>query len=209
MPPHSSHILQPLDVGCFGLLKAAYGRQIEKMMKGGITHITKEDFFQAFHAAFQVAITKENIQGGFKGSGLMPYNPETVLSKLSVKLKTPTPPSTPHGEPQPWTSKTPTNATEAESQHKMLRDRISHHQGSSPTSIIDGLDTLVKGTAIVMHQMALLKAEVKDLQAANDILSRRRHKKKTHIQQGGSLTLREGQDQKAQIDADVQIKQET
>jgi hypothetical protein len=26
MPPHSSHLLQPLDVGCFGPLKQAYGR---------------------------------------------------------------------------------------------------------------------------------------------------------------------------------------
>jgi hypothetical protein len=27
MPPHSSHLLQPLDVGCFAPLKKAYGRQ--------------------------------------------------------------------------------------------------------------------------------------------------------------------------------------
>jgi hypothetical protein len=27
MPPHSSHLLQPLDVGCFGPLKKAYGRE--------------------------------------------------------------------------------------------------------------------------------------------------------------------------------------
>ena len=25
MPPHSSHILQPLDVGCFSVLKRSYG----------------------------------------------------------------------------------------------------------------------------------------------------------------------------------------
>jgi hypothetical protein len=29
MPSHSSHLLQPLDVGCFGPLKKAYGRQVE------------------------------------------------------------------------------------------------------------------------------------------------------------------------------------
>ena len=32
MPSHSSHILQPLDVGCFGPLKKAYGREIEGLM---------------------------------------------------------------------------------------------------------------------------------------------------------------------------------
>ena len=29
MPPHSSHILQPLDVSCFAPLKLSYGKQIE------------------------------------------------------------------------------------------------------------------------------------------------------------------------------------
>ena len=33
MPAHSSHILQPLNVGCFSPLKQAYGRQIEEMMR--------------------------------------------------------------------------------------------------------------------------------------------------------------------------------
>jgi hypothetical protein len=51
MPPHSSHILQPLDVGCFGPLKKSYGRQIEHLMRQQCTHITKEDFIPAFQAA--------------------------------------------------------------------------------------------------------------------------------------------------------------
>jgi hypothetical protein len=53
MPPYLSHILQPRDVGCFGPLKLAYGQQIEKKMRAGTSHITKEDFFPAFFAAFQ------------------------------------------------------------------------------------------------------------------------------------------------------------
>ena len=52
MPPYSSHILQPLDVGCFGPLKKAYGREIEEKMRAGTTHISKEDFFPAFCKAF-------------------------------------------------------------------------------------------------------------------------------------------------------------
>jgi hypothetical protein len=80
MPPHSSHLLQPLDVACFSPLKAAYGKQIEALMRASITHVTKEDFFPAFYAAHQAAITKENIQGGFRGAGLVPFDPERVIS---------------------------------------------------------------------------------------------------------------------------------
>lgn len=33
MPAHSSHLLQPLDVGCFSLLKHAYGVEIQDLAR--------------------------------------------------------------------------------------------------------------------------------------------------------------------------------
>jgi hypothetical protein len=65
MPSHSSHLLQPLDVGCFAPLKKAYGRQAEDLMRNKITHITKTEFLPCFIAAHNASITKSNIQGGF------------------------------------------------------------------------------------------------------------------------------------------------
>ncbi|XP_014550231.1 hypothetical protein COCVIDRAFT_71227, partial [Bipolaris victoriae FI3] len=47
-PPHSSHLLQPLDVGCFTPLKQAYGRQVEALMRSQINHITKQEFLPCF-----------------------------------------------------------------------------------------------------------------------------------------------------------------
>ena len=91
MPAHSSHILQPLDIGCFGPLKKAYGREIEGLVKGHITHITKTDFLPAFFAAFQSAMTEKNVKGAFRGGGLVPFDPESVLSRLDVRLRTPSP----------------------------------------------------------------------------------------------------------------------
>jgi len=93
----------------------------------------------------------------------LPYNPESVLLKLDVKFKTPTPPGTSSGHPEPWTSQTPINSNEADLQRTLLTDRISRYQGSSPTSIIKGIAYLAKGTKVFMHQMALLEAEVKSL----------------------------------------------
>src|SRR2546421_274516 len=51
MPAHSSHLLQPLDVGCFSPLKNAYGQQIEEFMRSYINHISKDEFLPAFKAA--------------------------------------------------------------------------------------------------------------------------------------------------------------
>jgi hypothetical protein len=91
MPPYSSHLLQPLDVGCFSPLKKAYSRQIEELMRQQITYITKEDFIPAFRAAFQTSLTESNIQGGFRGAGIVLFDPERVISTLDLKLRTPTP----------------------------------------------------------------------------------------------------------------------
>ena len=48
LPPHSSHRIQPLDVGYFNPLKTAYGEEIKTFVKSYITHITKTEFLIAF-----------------------------------------------------------------------------------------------------------------------------------------------------------------
>jgi hypothetical protein len=57
LPPHSSHLTQPLDVGCFSVLKRAYSRQIKMFIKAYINYITKVEFFLAFVAAYKESIT--------------------------------------------------------------------------------------------------------------------------------------------------------
>jgi hypothetical protein len=49
-------------------------------MRGHQTHITKDDFFLAFLAAHKQAMTEENVQGGFRGARLVPFDLEKVIS---------------------------------------------------------------------------------------------------------------------------------
>ncbi|KFZ24433.1 hypothetical protein V502_01086 [Pseudogymnoascus sp. VKM F-4520 (FW-2644)] len=176
------------------ILKKAYGQQIENIMRAHIIHITKDDFFPAFYAAFNIAMTESNIQGGFQGAGLLPFDPKSVISTLDLKLKTPTPPSSCPGTAQPWVSQTPNNPTEAMSQSTFIKTRISRHQNSSPTSIYAAVDQFTKGASQIMHQLALLKAENQNLQQANEVLSKRWRVRKTRLRQGGSLSQQEAQD---------------
>ena len=44
----------------------------------------------------------KNIIAKFCGTGLVPYDPEAVLSKLDIKLRTPTPTSPPSADASPW-----------------------------------------------------------------------------------------------------------
>jgi hypothetical protein len=52
LPLHSSHNTQTFDIECFSVFKRMYGRQIELFIKAHINHITKVEFFLAFHTAY-------------------------------------------------------------------------------------------------------------------------------------------------------------
>jgi hypothetical protein len=60
----------------------------------------------------------------------------------------------------------------------------------------------------MMHSAVLLKAEVKDLQAANEQKKRRERKRKRRIMQGGSLSVRDAEDilQSAEVDAQIRTE---
>jgi hypothetical protein len=88
MPLYLSHLLQPLDVSCFSLLKRAYRDEILGLVRNHINYITKETFLLAFKVAFNKAFIKENICVSFRGARLVLYNLEAVLSNLDLRLRT-------------------------------------------------------------------------------------------------------------------------
>jgi hypothetical protein len=159
MPAHASHLLQPLDVGCFGPLKKAYGREIEDLIRCSVTHISKTEFFPAFHAAFRATMTEENIKGSFRGAGLAPFDPESVVSKLDMQLRTPTPAEEAAEPSTPWVSKTPKTVLEAQSQSEYLDKRIRRHKSSSPESILGALKTLSKGTKAILARECITQGQ--------------------------------------------------
>jgi len=66
-----------------------------------INHVSKLEFLYGFRKAFFVSMTEKNIQGSFAGAGLVPYDLKRVISKLDIKLRTPTPLNSRAGTPQP------------------------------------------------------------------------------------------------------------
>lgn len=91
MPAHSSHLLQPLDIGCFAVLKRSHGQLVETRTRLGINYIDKSDFLEANpHALFE-AFKLDIIKNSLAAASLVQFNPGRVLSKLSICLRMPTP----------------------------------------------------------------------------------------------------------------------
>jgi hypothetical protein len=88
MPPHLSHILQPLNVGCFALLKQAYKKELRGLADNYIYYIDKKAFLATFRLVFNRAFLKDNILLSFRATSFVLHNLEVVLSKLKVKPRT-------------------------------------------------------------------------------------------------------------------------
>jgi hypothetical protein len=188
MPAHSSHLLQPLDVGCFSPLKRAYGDEISSLARYGTKQIKKEVFLPAFKAAFEKAITKENICASFRGAGLVPHNPEAVISKLDVVLRTPTPPKP---EDIPWESKTPSNLCEVEAQSTLVRKRVQLHRDSPPSPLLRAVEQLNKGVALIGHESVLMRQEMAGLRKAVEVATEVKSRKRKYIRTAETLTVGE------------------
>jgi hypothetical protein len=180
MPPHSSHILQPLDVVCFSPLKRKYSQRVRDLARRRIFHINKEGFLPAFKDAFFSVFTEENCRKAFKASGLVPIDAQVVLDRLEVRLRTP--PQPPLLE-TPWQSKTPSNTYEFGSQSRLISESFVR----SPVVAQAGFSQLVKGAEIMLHQNALLAARTTELEEQLAVMTKRKARKRKRLQQGGTM----------------------
>jgi hypothetical protein len=95
IPSHTSHKLQPCDVGVFAPLKAAYREQVERLYRGGANTVGKQHFTSLYSRARERALTSRNIKSGWSKTGLFPFNPDRVLRDIQ---KPPDEPSVPKRE---------------------------------------------------------------------------------------------------------------
>ena len=75
-------LLQPFDVGLFSPLQKAYGDAVATHMKETRTGVAKGTFWAFYCAAQATAYTTSNIKSAWRATGIVPYNPNAVLTKL-------------------------------------------------------------------------------------------------------------------------------
>jgi hypothetical protein len=127
LPPHTSHKLQPCDVGVFRPLKTAYREEVEKLYRGGSDTIGKQHFTLLYDRARQKAFSQRNILAGWSKAGLKPFNPQKVLDRiqkptLTISSTTLTIHNKGHDAKQPQLPDTPVTADAL----SMLRRRIEN-----------------------------------------------------------------------------------
>ncbi|KAF6830934.1 transposase [Colletotrichum musicola] len=75
LPPHTSHVLQPLDQSVFGPLKTAYKKELGLRPQWDCsTVVGKRTFILCYGKARHAALTTKNIISGWRYTGLWPVN---------------------------------------------------------------------------------------------------------------------------------------
>ena len=96
LPPHTSHVLQPLDVSCFALLKRALALETDAASRLDSGRVSRVEWTETYIRARERAFTTPIILSGWRASGLWPLSAITVLEKVNIlPNSTQLPPSTP------------------------------------------------------------------------------------------------------------------
>ena len=86
LSPHSSHLMQPLDVGVFFPLKHTMGSFLDRIYRTGISRIQKMEWFECLIKAWAKAVNKKNTEGGWRGASIYPMDSLKVIDKVSKSI---------------------------------------------------------------------------------------------------------------------------
>ncbi|KAJ6090439.1 hypothetical protein N7486_009254 [Penicillium sp. IBT 16267x] len=132
LPPHSSHLLQPLDVGVFSAYKHWHSEWVYDAIVSGYEKITKDDFLSAIAQIRQKTFKPSTIKLGFRLTGLWPINPSLIIDSLVDSARdfgynTPSPPSSTASQDSSDLS-TPKTAERVKRLEERLEDKINRMQ---------------------------------------------------------------------------------
>ena len=87
IPPHTSHYLQPLDRTCYGPFKTAFGVAMDGWMRSHPGRIvTIYDVPSLVGEAQLHSLIIQNIQNGFRVSGMYIHTTEILLTEMNLKV---------------------------------------------------------------------------------------------------------------------------
>ena len=192
LPPHSSHLTQPLDVEVFGPLKKVLAAKLDPLIRTGVGNIQKWEWLAAFEKAHDKVFCKENIQGGFCGTGIYPYNPDKVINRVSISaISTPqTRPITPPSINTPFTddviTSSPINMEAVRFANYSLNNIIASNT-LIPTPVRKYIKSVTRTNERLHARIAIVEREKEDISAA--LTARRVQKSGRHRVTSGEHLL--------------------
>jgi hypothetical protein len=159
--PHSSHLLQPLDVSIFGPLKSAMSSQLSRLYATEVSRLQKAEWLEYYAKARSIAITSNNIRGGWRGAGLFPTNVNRILRLLPDTTAASPPQNTDVDAPLLVTS-SPLDGTVLRNANAVFKEALSKTTLATPIrkharQLSSVAEKLHAKNSILQHENAELK----------------------------------------------------
>ena len=84
LPAHTSHLIQPMDVGCYGPLQRIYNSLCHKFMRETSRAITRYNVCELACKAYTRALSAENLQSAFRRTGIFPLNKNAIAKESLI-----------------------------------------------------------------------------------------------------------------------------
>ena len=86
LPPNTTHLLQPLDKGCFSPLKSYWKQVVQEFVAKNRRPVSRYDFSSLFAEAWYKGMSMKNVLSGFKVCGIYPFD-RTVFHEPDEQKK--------------------------------------------------------------------------------------------------------------------------
>ena len=183
LPPHSSHILQPLDVGVFGVFKHWHSEAIEAATATGYQKITKDIFLAGIDAIRQKTFKRNTVARGFKLTGIYPFNPDIVCDLL--------PDSVAHHRyhtPSDSAESNPYKTPNTLQRFQKLEHYLTKEKNLQADRLLEGIKKLSKGAQSVLYDLEQFRDECESFQATITIRDANRRASKEGMKTNGIIS---------------------
>jgi hypothetical protein len=207
MPPHMTHLLQPLDVVVFQPLKHYYAKELDYMVRDGLTNITKVEFLAVIEGVRKKAFTNSTILSAFKKAGISPFNPVPILEELKHRCVQRTPSPLHFGSQNGYLTSSPFSIYTPVTirQVNKVANKVEKALVDSP-AIDDGFKSdvlrLIRSAQSNTAELIQVKKDLGRTQFAQRAAAARRAQKNQPLQSGGVLTVEEGRRMVVQKEVD-------
>lgn len=185
LPAHSSHVLQPLDLGVFAPLKSRYRKEIVDLAcLGDASPVKKRRFIQAYQKARAATFNNERtLRAGWSAAGIFPWNPDKTLNFSQVHRTTRPPSPPPSPPPHPSTPERSTGTNEHFRTPEHPRDILEFTQrlGKLTRDQRMAFQKASKALGNITTIAAKLQAEKRSLEMSVEELESKRKMKKLTV----------------------------
>lgn len=177
--PHSSHVLQPLDLSCFSPIKSRYRAQIADLARfEDSAPVKKIRFVEYYSKARDEGLTSHNIRAGWSAAGISPWNPRKVIrsSQLAANNQiNQQPPQTPQKRRLSVSEEV---LTTPQNRHELSKAvQAISSQETLPRSVRNLLSKTSKAFDTLHQQHAQDSLQIEALKKKQDELANKKRKK--------------------------------